>query len=252
MTDAEGGDDRQASDSAAASFRSADLSNRIKERIYPVNQTVHIVDDDPAAVVTLVAILNGRGISSVDHKSALGFLKNYALNSSGCLVLAVNTPGMSGLDLLRKLGASDICLPVIMTTGIPDVGVAVQAMKLGAIDVIDKPFEPDLILATVRAALTLDFQRNGQRVSTLLMPKRLEALTGRERNIFEMAIRGFTTKEIARACDISPRTVDAHRASILKKLKVRRLIDLFATNSLSREPDLQVLAQARFRRQPGG
>jgi FixJ family two-component response regulator len=236
MKDPKGDDKEPPTQSIAASEEPAIVSNPIGKPADRPMQTVHIVDDDPAVIVTLMAMLDGSGISSVGYRSATRFLSEYKPNSSGCLLLDVHMPGMSGLDLQQRLADSDIWLPVIMITGISDVAVAVQAMKLGAIDLVQKPFVEDRIIASVRQALTLDIQLNAQRVSALFMSKRLSGLTERERNILEMAMRGFETKEIARVWDISPRTVDAHRANILKKLQVRRVTDLFSRNLPFREP----------------
>jgi two-component system response regulator FixJ len=191
------------------------------------NQFVHIVDDDPAVVITLAALLGSEDIPAIGYESAPAFLKGYSPTSRGCLLVDVHMPGTSGLDLQEQLAASDISWPIIMITGRPDVATAVLAMKQGALDFIEKPFDYDSIIRTVRQALALDVQLNAKRVNALMVSSRLALLTERERAILDMAARGNSTKEIARAFGISPRTVDAHRANILRKLNVKSVADLF-------------------------
>jgi FixJ family two-component response regulator len=201
------------------------------------NQTVHIVDDDPAVVITLTALLGSEGIPAIGYESAPAFLKRSSSLSPGCLLVDVHMPGMSGLDLQEQLVASNIHLPIIMITGAADVATAVQAMKQGAVDFIVKPFAYDAIIRTVRQALTLDVQLHAKRVGALMVSSRLSMLTERERAILEMATGGNSTKEIARAFDISPRTVDAHRANILRKLNLKSVADLLrAVSPLSTRP----------------
>jgi two-component system response regulator FixJ len=195
----------------------------------PARQTVYIVDDDPAVIVTLTALFGAAGIFALGYHSATAFLSKYSPLSPGCLLADVNMPGMTGLDLQERLIALGICLPVIMITGAANIATAVQAMKRGAIDFIQKPFEPDVIVGTVRRALTLDVQLNAQRVSALMISGRLSMLTHRERTILEIVADGHATKTVAQALGISPRTVDAHRANILKKLNVKSVADLIRT-----------------------
>lgn len=189
-------------------------------------QIVHVVDDDPAVVVTVMALVQRAGMRAQGYGSGRDFLNGYAPLSPGCLLLDVGMPKMSGLDLQRKLAAMGIELPVIIMTGAADVATAVEAMKCGAVDFVQKPFLPEVIIGMVRWALTLDCELNARRVNALLISDRLRALTEREHIIVEMAAGGNSSKEIARALDISPRTVDAHRANILKKLDVRSLSDI--------------------------
>jgi FixJ family two-component response regulator len=189
-------------------------------------QIVYIVDDDPAVVVTLTALLGSTGILAAGFQSATAFLGKYSPLSPGCLLADVNMPGMTGLDLQERLIALEIRLPVVMITGAADIATAVRAMKQGAVDFIQKPFRPDEIIGTVRRALALDVQLNAQRVNALMISGRLTMLTDRERAILEMAADGYASKAIAQALGISPRTVDAHRANILRKLNVKSVADL--------------------------
>jgi FixJ family two-component response regulator len=190
------------------------------------NQVVHIVDDDPAIIITLTALLGSEGITAIGYESAPAFLRGFSRPSPGCLLVDVHMPGMSGLDLQEQLAASDIRLPIIMITGGADVATAVQAMKQGAVDFIEKPFVYDSIIRTVRQALALDVQLNAKRVDALMVSSRLATLTERERAILALAAGGNSTKEIARTLAISPRTIDAHRANILRKLNVKSVADL--------------------------
>jgi len=192
----------------------------------PPEETVHIVDDDRTVIVTLTALLRSEGIRVAGYQSAAEFLRSNSSLSRGCLLIDVHMDGMSGLELQEQLFASDISLPVIMITGGADVATAVQAMKRGAIDFIEKPFTHEMLMGTIRRALSLDRQVNAQRVGALMISNRLSILTERERAVVEAAALGHSTKEIARILGISPRTVDAHRANILRKLEVKSISDL--------------------------
>jgi FixJ family two-component response regulator len=200
------------------------------------DQIVHVTDDDPAVVATATTLLRGEGMEARGYGSARDFLAAYAPLSPGCLLLDVRMPEMSGLDLQQKLAAAEVSLPVIIMTGSADVATAVEAMKRGAVDFLQKPFTPEAILSVVRRALTLDTQLNAQRVQALMVSDRLNALTERERAIVEMAAGGQSSKEIARSLGISPRTVDAHRANILKKLQVASLSSLMRAVAPLRRP----------------
>ncbi len=184
-------------------------------------QTVFIVDDDDAVRDALLELLASVGIAAQGFPSAADFLGRFDPALSGCLVLDIRMPGMSGMELharLRELGSH---LPVIFITGHGDVPMAVEAMKNGAVEFIQKPFRDQQLLDCIQGALDTaarERQRLGQRDR---VESALNALTAREREILDYIVDGHANKVIALELDISQRTVENHRASILRKMRVR-------------------------------
>ena len=190
------------------------------------DRTVFVVDDDEAALDSLVMLLRSDRLNPRGFSSAAAFLEALKPDSRGCIISDVRMPGMDGVELLRTLKAMGCLLPVIVITGHADVTVAVQAMKSGAADFIQKPFESELILRLVRACLednddAVDASAKRDRVL-----RRIDSLTARERQVLEMIMQGASNKLIAGNLDISPRTVEIYRANVMSKMRADSLSDL--------------------------
>ncbi|HEV2569600.1 MAG TPA: response regulator FixJ [Sphingomonas sp.] len=184
---------------------------------------VYVVDDDEAIRRSLSFMLRTSGHKVDLFTQGEEFLKGAAKLDPGCVLLDIRMPGMDGLEVQRALAEQGVSLPVIIMTGHGDVGLAVRAMKAGAIDFIEKPFEK----ATLMSALEQGFSRIGEtdlrRLRAQEAATRLEALTPRERDVLKGLVSGLPNKSIAYDLGISPRTVEIHRANLMTKLDVKSL-----------------------------
>lgn len=191
------------------------------------NAVVHLVDDDEDVRRALAFLLATAGLEVRVYKSAAALLENFDTAQSGCVVSDVRMPGMDGIQLLRHLRKKGVTLPVIIMTGHADVALAVGAMKAGAVDFIEKPFSDDVLLAAIAAALKQQ-GNSGQSVSEAVMQvrSRLGTLSEREKQVLEGLLAGLPNKTIAYDLGISPRTVEVHRASVMKKLNATSLSQL--------------------------
>lgn len=188
--------------------------------------TVFVVDNDADMRNSLKWLLESIGLPVESFASAEAFLEAHAAGRPGCLLLDVRMPGMGGLRLLEYLRATGSEMPVIMLTGHGEVSMAVYALKCGALDFMEKPVSPQLILERVRDALALD-RKNRVRASELdAFEKRLGLLTSREREVMERLVEGDNTKAIAALFDISERTVEKHRERLMGKMEVKSLAQL--------------------------
>jgi two-component system, LuxR family, response regulator FixJ len=190
------------------------------------DRTVFVVDDDEAALDSLVMLLRSDGLNPRGFSSAATFLEDLKPGSRGCIISDVRMPGMDGVELLRTLKATNCLLPVIVITGHADVTVAVQAMKSGAADFIQKPFESELILRLVRACLEDNDDLVDASARLDRVRRRIDSLTSRERQVLEMIVQGASNKVIAANLDISPRTVEIYRANVMSKMRADSLSDL--------------------------
>jgi two-component system, LuxR family, response regulator FixJ len=187
---------------------------------------VHIIDDDEAVRDSLAFLLDSSGIEAKSYESAAAYLDAAARGASGCIVTDVRMPGMSGIDLLRKLKADGVLVPVIVMTGHGDVPLAVEAMKLGAFDFVEKPFDDDALLTSVRAALGEGARHSLQEVERQQIDARLALLSARERQVLDGLIAGQANKVIAYELGISPRTVEIYRANVMTKMQANSLSEL--------------------------
>ncbi|WP_213770542.1 response regulator FixJ [Bradyrhizobium sp. dw_78] len=186
--------------------------------------TIHVIDDDPAMRDSLAFLLDVHGFDVKVHDSANAFLDQVPGASLDCVISDVRMPGMSGLELVRKLKADGIACPVVIITGHGDVALAVEAMKVGAVDFIEKPFDDDILLSAVRSALTVRAPNDdGQRRAA---EARLAELSPRERDVLSGLVAGKINKVIAHDLGISPRTVEVYRANLMAKTGARSMSEL--------------------------
>lgn len=188
--------------------------------------TVFVVDDDEAMRNSIHWLMESIGLRVEMYSSAAEFLQACDPQRPGCLLLDVRMPGMSGMELLEKLKGGDLRLPVIIITGHGDVPMAVRALKHGAFDFIQKPFNSQELLDQVNAALQQDTESHKQRRQIEILHNQFAILTGREREIVELVVAGNSSKIIGAKLGISPKTVDIHRANIMKKLNVHTIAEL--------------------------
>lgn len=190
----------------------------------PKPPIVHIVDDDKAVRSSLSMLLRAVELDCKTYGSAEEFLESYQASEQECLLLDIRMSGMTGMQLQQLLPDLSIKLPVIMMTGYGDIATAVQAMKAGAVDFIEKPFHHEDIVKRVRECLEIAKTRHKQDNLFNSLQKgveRLAHLTHREREVFDLLVQGKINKVIAGELDISPRTVEAHRAKIMDKLELK-------------------------------
>jgi RNA polymerase sigma factor (sigma-70 family) len=188
--------------------------------------TVFVVDDDRAMRDSLRWLIESIGMRVLAYESATDFLREYDPERPGCLILDVRMPGMSGLELHERLKRYEMTVPVIFITGHGDVPMAVRAMKAGAVDFISKPFHDQTLLDRVQQAVERDRQNRLKRAERLEIYARWTKLTPREREVMEMVIAGHSNKSIASRLGVSSKTVEAHRAKFMEKMRANSLPDL--------------------------
>lgn len=190
------------------------------------NQTIYVVDDDDGVRESLSALLGSLGLNTQTYSSGVEFLDTLEPAWQGCLILDVRMPGLSGPQVQEVLAERKHNLPVIIVTGHGDLPMAVKAMKAGAIDFIEKPFEEMLLLESINRALAISEQSHSAEMATTDLNTRIEHLTPREREVLVQVAMGHPNKVIAHELDISPRTVEIHRARVIEKMNARNLSQL--------------------------
>ena len=190
------------------------------------NPIVHIVDDDEAVRFSLSFLLETAGFRVETYQSAVAFLDRSGIPLQGCIVTDVRMPEMDGLTLQQKLVERGIALPVIVMTGHGDIPIAVQALKAGAVDFLEKPFDDELLINAIRIALERNQRDRSRRNETAALSSRLMALTPREQEVLAALVKGLPNKTIAYDLGISARTVEVHRAHLMDKMQARNLSDL--------------------------
>jgi two-component system response regulator FixJ len=190
------------------------------------DRTVFVVDDDAAALDSLVMLLRSDGLNPSGFSSATTFLDALTPESRGCVISDVRMPGMDGVQLLKALKAMGCILPVIVITGHADVTVAVQAMKAGAAEFVQKPYESELILRMVRTCLEDNDDAVDANAKRTRILRRMESLTTRERQVLDLIMDGASNKVVASSLSISPRTVEIYRANVMSKMRADNLSEL--------------------------
>jgi len=182
--------------------------------------TVFVIDDDDGVRDSLRYLIESAGWPVQAYDSAESFLRAVPPTTSGCAVLDVRMPGMSGLELQKRLRDSGCHLPLILITAYGDVRSAVRAMKLGAVDFIEKPVNDDALIQHIRTAIELDVKKRDAHTRRARLDECLAKLSRREREVYELVITGKSSKQIAEDLDLSPKTIESHRAHIMEKMGV--------------------------------
>jgi FixJ family two-component response regulator len=191
-----------------------------------LNPTIYVVDDDPSVRDSTELLLKSVGFNVKSFDSAQAFLQANLQEELGCLVLDVRMPGMSGIDLQEKLVSAKTPLPVIFITGHGTVPMSVRAMKAGAVDFLQKPFEEQDLLDAINRAVARQRARKLKADESEKLQLRLKALTSREYEVFSLLVTGMANKEIAYELGTTERTIKAHRARIMEKMNAGSLVDL--------------------------
>jgi FixJ family two-component response regulator len=188
--------------------------------------TVYLVDDDEAMLGALSRLMRSAGLESRTFSSAQAFLKEPLDDAPCCLVLDLSLPGPSGLDLQETLGRRGLEIPIIFITGHGDVSSSVRAMKAGALDFLEKPFEDDELLAAIGRALARDRESRAELLEQTAIRKRLETLTPRERDVMELVVEGLLNKQIAGRLGTAEGTVKIHRGRVMAKMEAHSVPEL--------------------------
>ena len=186
----------------------------------------HIVDDDAAIRDALCWLLRSRGVVARPWESGEAFLAGVGAAARGCVVLDVRMEGVSGIDVHDQLVAAGCTTPVLFLTGHGDVPMAVAALKKGAFDFVEKPFNDNELVDRIEAAMRLDASRRQEGLDHASVAARLATLTPREREVMDRVVAGEYNKTIAEALDIAMRTVEVHRAKVFEKMRVRSAVEL--------------------------
>lgn len=190
------------------------------------NITIHIVDDDSSMLQYLSSLVTTLNYKSKTYSSADDFLKTYKDDGVGCLILDLRLPGISGLELQQQLAGNNIDLPVIMISGFGDISTAVNAMKAGVLDFLEKPFKGQELLDRIHSAVNkhkIDRIKNTTQSKTLGL---IKSLTKREKEVMGLVVKGKANKDIAKQLGISIKTVEVHRANVMEKMAVCSVAEL--------------------------
>lgn len=188
-------------------------------------ETAYLVDDELSIREALQGLLLSHGITTVTFSSALDFLNHHRTDAAGCLILDLQLPDISGLDLQKRLG-DESNPPIIFVSGRGDIPSTVQAMKAGAVEFLTKPVDPDLLLSAVRAAFATDRSRREQRAELAGLQSRLALLSHREREVLPLVVKGLLNKQSAANLGISEVTLQIHRSQIMRKMAARSFAEL--------------------------
>lgn len=190
------------------------------------DQTVHLIDDDDGVREALTVLLAESGFTVRSYKSGSEFIASGDVGRPGCIVSDIRMPGLDGLELQAKLKANGSTAPIIFITGHGDVPMAVQALRAGALDFIEKPFEEDHLMKSIRRALAVSQRMNAKETARREIEGRLATLTPREAEVLDCLMAGRANKIIAFDLNLSLRTVEVHRARIMQKMKASSLSEL--------------------------
>jgi two-component system, LuxR family, response regulator FixJ len=188
--------------------------------------SVFVIDDDEAMRDSLDFLLGSAGFKVALFDSARSFLDAVSNIDFGCVVTDVRMPGIDGIELLKRLKASRSALPVVVMTGHGDIPLAVEAMKLGAVDFLEKPFEDDRLIEMIDTALKQAASHAQSESATQDIAARVASLSPRERQVMDGLVAGLSNKQIAREYDISPRTIEVYRANVMTKMQASSLSEL--------------------------
>lgn len=204
------------------------------------DRVVHVIDDDESVRKSLDFLLRAAGFRTATYDSAGAFLERLAEAAPGCVVTDVKMPEVSGVDLLKRLRALDVRMPVIVITGHADVPMAVEAMKSGAVDFLEKPFDDEVLIASVRTALAAAESAAEREAARHDLRSRIATLSRREREVLDGLVAGKPNKTIAWDLGISPRTVEIYRANVMTKMRAVSLSELVRMTMLAEVADQPV------------
>lgn len=196
------------------------------EKEHAFSPMVHILDDDQAVLESLALLISTVGLRVQTWNDPQQFYTQFNRNDIGVLVMDVRMPGISGLSLLDKLGAEKVDIPIVMLTGHGTVEMCRRAFKAGAMEFLEKPIDDELLLETVQAAVRTHIQRREKLTADAQSQRDYDTLSEREKEVLKGIVEGLSNKEIARQLDLSPRTVETHRANIFTKLNIDNLAHL--------------------------
>lgn len=202
----------------------------------PNEPVVHVVDDDAAIRDSLAFLLDTANLVSKTYESAAALLAHAANLEPGCIVTDVRMPDMNGLEMVRRLAEIGVRHPVIVMTGHADVPLAIEAVRAGVRDFIEKPFDDDALLASIRAAIADQAQAAEHAGRDTELRDRLASLSSRERQVLDGLVAGQANKVIAYDLEISPRTVEVYRANVMTKMQARSLSELVRMTILVQRP----------------
>jgi two-component system response regulator FixJ len=188
--------------------------------------TIALIEDDEAILHSLSMLLESRGIRVHPYSSAESFLKAVASDRPQCVVSDIRMPGMSGMALQQQLKKLDAAVPVILITGHGDIAMAVQAIKQGAFDFVEKPFDDERLIASISQAIESGHRLRIEQSERAALEARVAELSPRQIEVMHLVAEGFSNKEIAYKLDISPRTVENYRAWVMEKMGAGNLADL--------------------------
>jgi two-component system response regulator FixJ len=191
--------------------------------------TVYIVDDDEQMCKSLRWLIEPLGIKTSSYLSPKEFLEAFDPHAPGCLVLDVRMPGMSGLDLQDELAARGATIPIIFVSAHADVAMSVRAMKRGASEFLEKPFNQQVLIEKIQSAIESDNLARAKRAETAVVAARLSLLSSREREVLNLIVNGASNKSIAVELGITVRTVEAHRAKVMEKMRAESIVELLRT-----------------------
>ncbi|GIW74608.1 MAG: DNA-binding response regulator [Phycisphaerales bacterium] len=185
--------------------------------------TVFVIDDDPSMRDSLRWLIESVGYAVQVYKNADEFMEQFQADVPGCLVLDVRMPGTSGMELLETLKNRGVQVPIIIISGHGDVPMAVQALKRGAMDFLEKPFRDQELLEQIAKAIEADRARRRQAQSIASIQERLATLTPREREVMDLVVDGYANKQVAARLGLSEKTIEVHRSRVMKKMRARTL-----------------------------
>lgn len=187
---------------------------------------IHVIDDDAAMRESLAFLLESAGYAARTYESAMAFLAYGAGQAGGCIVTDVRMPGMTGIELTRQLRGNGLDMPIVMITGHGDVPLAVESMKAGVADFLEKPFDDEALLRAIRSAMTAHAAAANPSPDPAVMPEAFASLSPRERDVLAGMVAGKANKVIAYDLGISPRTVEVYRANVMSKTGSHSLAEL--------------------------
>lgn len=194
---------------------------------------VCIVDDDPVVRHSLQFAIQAAGFRVAAYPSSRDFLTGDAALKPGCLILDIRLPGINGLEVQERLASLGSSMPIIFISGYADVALAVRAMRRGAMDLLEKPFDLSVLLERIRQAIEIDRQAHLRRKEIEQVQARIARLTRREFEVMRLVVQGYANKRIAATLGISMKTVEAHRAHVMQKMKAESLAELVKTVQLA-------------------